>query len=102
MALDDIFLQEGPCAQPGGQFSCGLSSITMPKQLQLPPCPAQQPWCSLGQLYLPADSLQGPVTLNLACVGGATLLGPAWVGTAGTGAVEPPHPVTLSLQWTTP
>lgn len=41
------------------------------------------------------------MTLNLACVGGATCLGLVWVGTAGTGAVEPLHPGTPGLQWTT-
>jgi hypothetical protein len=42
------------------------------------------------------------VILNLACVDGATWPGPAWVGIAGTGAVEPPLPTILSPLWTTP
>lgn len=45
---------------------------------------------------------QLPVTLRRACAAGAPCPGPAWAGTAGTGAADPHPPGTPSPAWTTP
>lgn len=60
------------------------------------------PGMGVGQHHSLPGPLQLPVTLRQACVAGATCPGPAWEGTAGTGAVDPHPPGTPSPPWTTP
>lgn len=81
MALDDLLLQDGPCAQPGERLAVWpeLYLIYTKDDNFLafaPPGRARKWWCLVRPLSSSAGSLQGPVTLNLACVGGATWLGP--------------------------
>lgn len=70
------------------------------------PTLSRQRWCprdgGRGNTAHCPGPLQLPVTLRPACVAGATGPGLAWVGTAGTGAVDPRPPGTSSRPWTTP
>lgn len=103
LALDDLLLQDGPCPRPGGSLVAspwllGGTSYARPA----PSSSAAQGWRGRGRSPHCPGPVQPPVTLRLACAAGATCPGPAWAGTAGTGAVAPHPPATPSPPWTTP
>nr|XP_025117987.1 apical endosomal glycoprotein isoform X4 [Bubalus bubalis] len=107
VALDDLLLQDGPCPLPGGRPWPGSWWSRLPATPTTPgltatPRGSGAPGVEGTGHHPHGRALQLPVTSRLVCVAGTTYPGPAWAGTAGTGAAEPRPPATHSPPWTTP
>ncbi|XP_070234756.1 apical endosomal glycoprotein isoform X5 [Bos mutus] len=107
VALDDLLLQDGPCPLPGGRLWPGSWWSWLPATPTTPgltstPRSNGAPGVEGAGHHPHGWPLQLPVTSRLVCVAGTMCPGPAWAGTAGTGAAEPRPPATRSPPWTTP